>query len=97
MVKKSKMTKRILGKKRNLDEINDSDDETITVIQTLKENNNFLINDNVKYRIENKELKEKIQESSKILKSLRYYLYTALVIDAIALVGVAIDYYHRKK
>jgi hypothetical protein len=64
------------------------EENCIAVIQALKENNNILKTEIVNYKLENKELKEKVKEASKIIKSLRYFLYTAIVIDVIGLVGI---------
>lgn len=89
------MSKRI-GKKRTASDVED-EENCVAVIQALKENNNILRDENVKYRIENKELKDKIRQSVKIIKGLRYFLYTVIAVDVIALVGVVVDYYEFNK
>ncbi len=81
------MVKKV-GMKRNIHEV---EDETTSVIQALKESNNYLKNDITKLKMENKDLKEQIQVYSKVIKCCRYFLYSSIAINVIALVGVVIN------
>lgn len=88
MVKKSK----VLGK-RTVSEI--EEDDTINVIQALKENINFLKNENVKYRTENKELKNQIERYSKGIKCCKTFIYGTIFINVVALIGAVYMEYNK--
>ncbi len=79
------MVKKILGKKRNVEEI--EEDDTINVIQSLKENVNFLKNENVKLKMENKDLKKELEKYEKCLVSCKFFIRGVLIANVITFIG----------
>ncbi len=79
------MVKKILGKKRNVEEI--EEDDTINVIQSLKENVNFLKNENVKLKMENKDLKKELEKYEKCLGSCKIFIRGVLIANVITFIG----------
>jgi regulator of replication initiation timing len=79
------MVKKVLGRKRCVDEL--EEDETIAVIQSLKENVNYLKNENTKLKIENKEIKQELENYEKCLKSCKIFISGILLANVITFVG----------
>lgn len=80
------MVKKVLGKKRTIDSVIE-DDETINVIQSLKENVNYLKNENLKLKMENKDLTEEIKNYKKCLGSCKIFIRGILLANVITFVG----------
>jgi hypothetical protein len=81
------MVKKVLGKKRTIDSVIE-DDETINVIQSLKENVNYLKNENLKLKMENKDLTEEIKNYKKCLGSCKIFLYSLLIVNTVSFIGI---------